>query len=474
MLKKHHEIIIFILFLSDILIIASSFFLAYFLRRDYFPLHKGNIIAEHNVKLMFFFVMMWMIVFVVTKMYRPKRGFSFLIELKKIIYSSICAFAFTFCLIFFIGIDNTHISRLFLILFLFLSTFFLSLYRFFFRVALKILRKKGLNLRHIIIIGNRELSTKIVDKITQELWTGYKIIGYIDDKIINNNEKNQKNISDFYRDKNIKCLGDIKNIEKIIDQYQPDSIFIPFYLTKGSLFIRTIYTLSIKHGVTIRIVPDIYSFDIFMNFRMEFVDDLPVITLKDHPMYGFNGISKRIFDIVFSISILVCFSPLFLLIALLIKCSSRGPVFYWQERVNINQNIFKIIKFRTMPVGIEKSTGPKWASKGENRATFIGGFLRKTSLDELPQFINVLKGEMSVVGPRPERPDFIKQFRKDISNYMSRHQMKAGITGWAQINGWRGNTSLDKRLEYDIYYINNWSIGFDAKIVTLTFFKGFF
>jgi Undecaprenyl-phosphate glucose phosphotransferase len=221
--------------------------------------------------------------------------------------------------------------------------------------------------------------------------------------------------------------------------------------------------------VDIKVVPDLYQF-VTLKGGVEEFDGLPIISLQDTPYYGWNLAAKRAIDVVVSCLALVFLSPAFLIFALLIKLGSRGPVFYRQERMGLDGIIFTMLKFRTM---IEKAeaSGPKWAEAGDPRRTAIGRLLRKTSLDELPQFINSLRGEMSVVGPRPERPVFIEDFRKKVPKYMLRHRMKAGITGWAQVNGLRGNTSLSNRIEYDIYYIQNWSISFDIKIMLLTVFR---
>ena len=199
---------------------------------------------------------------------------------------------------------------------------------------------------------------------------------------------------------------------------------------------------------------------------------MPIISLRDTPLYGWNIVIKRVTDIVLSLILLLVVSPLMFVISVLIKVTSRGPVFYSQERMGLDGKIFNMLKYRTMKIEAEKETGPVWAAKDDSRRTLIGAFLRKASLDELPQFLNVLKGEMSIVGPRPERQFFIQQFRDRIPKYMLRHKMKAGITGWAQISGWRGNTSLDKRIEYDLYYIENWSFRFDLEIMWLTIWRG--
>ena len=220
-------------------------------------------------------------------------------------------------------------------------------------------------------------------------------------------------------------------------------------------------------------MPDLFGLDLLMNSRVSDVDGLPVIHLLDEEPFDFRQVIKRAADVAFSIAVLILLSPLLAAIALAVKGSSPGPVLYRQERMSLNGQTFDILKFRSMPVDAEAGTGAVWSTKGESRATPVGAFLRRTSLDELPQFWNVLRGDMSVVGPRPERPTLIEGFRQQIPGYMLRHKTKAGITGWAQVNGWRGDTSLTKRIEYDLFYIQNWSLWLDFKIVLLTVWKGF-
>ena len=221
------------------------------------------------------------------------------------------------------------------------------------------------------------------------------------------------------------------------------------------------------HSVQVRFVPDIFNFTLLHHSVTE-VAGLPVINLTDSPLEGVNQVLKNVEDFVLSSLFLLFVLPLLVLIAMGVKLSSPGPVFYRQERVTWNGERFQMLKFRSMPVDAESQSGPVWAARDEPRTTRFGAFLRRMSLDELPQFINVLKGEMSIVGPRPERPGFVSQFRKEIPGYMQKHLVKAGITGWAQVNDFRGDTDLQERIRYDLYYIENWSLWFDLRIIALT------
>ncbi|KKM67385.1 hypothetical protein LCGC14_1471680 [marine sediment metagenome] len=224
--------------------------------------------------------------------------------------------------------------------------------------------------------------------------------------------------------------------------------------------------------VSVMILPDLFEFITLRGGVGEF-EGMPIISLRDSPLYGWNRVIKRITDILLSLVIILVTSPLMFVISILIKTMSPGPILYKQDRMGLDGKVFAMLKYRTMGIEAEEETGPMWATENDHRRTLVGTFLRKTSLDELPQFFNVLKGDMSIVGPRPERPHFIQQFRSKIPKYMLRHKMKAGITGWAQVNGWRGNTSLEKRIEYDLYYIENWRFMFDFEIMWRTIWRGF-
>jgi exopolysaccharide biosynthesis polyprenyl glycosylphosphotransferase len=204
------------------------------------------------------------------------------------------------------------------------------------------------------------------------------------------------------------------------------------------------------------------------------IDGIPVVSIHESPLQGYGVATKRLLDICGATSAILLFSPIMAIIALLVPLSSRGPILYRQERMGLDGKPFQILKFRTMPVDAEAKSGAVWARKGDDRVTYLGKFLRQSSLDELPQFFNVLAGNMSLVGPRPERPVFVNDFRKKVPGYMLRHKVKAGITGWAQVNGWRGNTSIEKRIECDLFYIQNWSLAFDLRIIFLTILRGFF
>jgi len=268
------------------------------------------------------------------------------------------------------------------------------------------------------------------------------------------------------RERELKCIPEPADWVQFFLEHPTHSLLIALPQT-SSQFIDA-HLERISHQVSeIKILPDITRFT-KLNPGIELIEGIPLISVHESPLAGSNLMAKRLMDLGGAAVALLLFSPIMVMVAVAIKLTSKGPIFYQQERMGLDGSSFQCLKFRSMPVDVEQHTGAVWAKAGDNRATPLGNFLRRTSLDELPQFINVLMGEMSLVGPRPERPVFVKQFRQEISGYMLRHKVKTGMTGWAQVNGWRGSTSIEKRIECDLYYIQNWSIWLDIKILFMT------
>ena len=265
-------------------------------------------------------------------------------------------------------------------------------------------------------------------------------------------------------------LGTLAEVDEIIKRESIDHVYVALPLEEHVKMLGIVEATN-REGVDIHVVPDLLQF-IALRARLENLDGVPIISLNDVPLRGFNSVLKRAIDLMLSGTALVVFSIPFAVLAALVKYTSNGPVFYRQERMGLDGKAFDVYKFRSMYVGAEDETGPIWARDDDPRCTPVGRWMRRLDLDELPQLWNVLRGDMSIVGPRPERPYFVEQFKHRIPQYMLRHKVKAGITGWAQVNGWRGNTSLEKRIEYDLYYIENWSVGLDIKIMWLTLLRG--
>jgi len=265
-------------------------------------------------------------------------------------------------------------------------------------------------------------------------------------------------------------VGQLTDARQLIRDDHVDQLYVALSLSAHEQILQLLRDVS-HEVVDIKVVPDLLQY-ITLGAGVEDLDGVPIVNLSRIPMEGLPAVMKRAFDIVAAGAALLLFAPLFPLIAIAVKLTAPGPVFYRQQRMGLDGRSFGLLKFRSMIVDAERATGPVWASEHDARCTPIGAMLRKLSLDELPQFWNIVRGDMSLVGPRPERPHFVDEFRDHIPHYMHRHRVRAGLTGWAQVHGWRGNTSLDKRIEYDLYYIENWSLALDFKILWMTVTDG--
>ncbi len=324
------------------------------------------------------------------------------------------------------------------------------------RIVLRRLRRRGRNLRHIAIVGAGDLGERVALGLAAAPWTGLNVIGFYDD-------------DPAKRDARVAgkpVFGAAGSLAQDVDARGIDQVWIALPL-RAEERVRTVLDLLRNSAVEIRFVPDIFGFHL-LNHSITEVAGLPVLSLTATPMAGFSRVAKAIEDVVLGAACFVVALPLMALIAIGIKLSSPGPVLYRQARVTWNGAQFSMLKFRTMPVSAEEGSGAVWSRHDEARATAFGTLLRRASLDELPQLINVLRGEMSLVGPRPERPEFVAQFRAEIPGYMQKHLVKAGITGWAQVNDLRGDSDLARRIQYDLYYIDHWSVWFDLRILALT------
>jgi Undecaprenyl-phosphate glucose phosphotransferase len=319
------------------------------------------------------------------------------------------------------------------------------------------LRKRGLYQSNALIVGTGRIARKTGRALRHASWMGIKNVGFV-----------ENDSSRWAGD--LTVLGTTAELPAIVAKLRIEHVFIALPLNRHA-DARKVFDVLAQSMVEVRLVLDVPNLS-GLSLTTSNMDGLPVIGLRETPHFGLNVVVKRSMDVLLSLFGLLILSPLMLLIAAVVKISSPGPVFYRQERCGLNGKSFAMLKFRTMGVDAENETGPVWAIKNDPRRTRLGTFLRQSSLDELPQLINVLKGDMSLVGPRPERPVFIRQFSQTIPNYMARHCVKAGVTGWAQVHGWRGNTSLRKRLQYDLFYITHWSPFLDVRILWMTVFRG--
>ncbi|MBK7863989.1 MAG: undecaprenyl-phosphate glucose phosphotransferase [Archangiaceae bacterium] len=351
-------------------------------------------------------------------------------------------------------------SRMTIAIFMVYAFVGVSAVRLAFRAAFNALRRRGFNLKTILVVGAGELGARVIETIDQHRELGFTVSGVLTRRP----EKVGTRVS------GARVVGLISQVDEVLDASPIDQVIIALPIDDQPLLKPLMERLA-QRTVDVKVVPDLYQYRTLRSGLEEF-GGLPIISLQGAPLHGWNVILKRAFDFVVALAALLLTAPVMLLVAALVKLTSRGPALFAQERMGIDGRTFKMLKFRTMHVDAEEE-GAQMASPDDPRRTWAGAFLRRTSLDELPQFFNVLVGEMSLVGPRPERPVFIEEFKKQIPRYHLRHLVKSGITGWAQVNGLRGQTSMAKRIEYDLYYIENWSLLLDLKIVLRTALGGF-
>jgi len=327
------------------------------------------------------------------------------------------------------------------------------------RVGMRQLRSRGFNLRFVVVVGAGELAEEVIERLQRHPEAGLKVVGIVSDDTARRAVLGVPIVTPF--DQLQQYLTAERSGGRRIDQ-------VVIALSREESHRLEKVLASLDHEIAnVQLVPDLRHV-LTLRSRVEELEGLPVIGLRESPLVGLAAVRKRAFDLLAAGAALLVAAPVLAVIALATKASSPGPVFYRQDRMGLDGRVFRMVKFRTMRTDAEAESGPVWTTEDDPRRTRLGGFLRRTSLDELPQLWNVLRGEMSVVGPRPERPVFIEQFRHEVPGYMLRHKVKAGMTGWAQVHGWRGNTSLQERIEHDIHYIQNWSLSLDVKILFLT------
>ena len=404
-------------------------------------------------------VPVYLLLYYLFSLYTPKRVQGRRLEMWNIIKANTVGIALILGILYLIKM--MHFSRELLAIFYFVNVLLETGLRNLIRYFLRSMRKKGYNLKHILLVGYSHAAEEYIDRIIANPQWGYKIRGILDDHVEAGTEY-----------KGVKVLGRIANLMVILPQNRLDEIAITLGLNEYYR-LEEIVALCEKSGVHTKFIPD-YNRVIPTKPYTEDILGLPVINIRHVPLTNtYYAFLKRLMDIVGSVCAIVIFSPVMLFSVIMIKLTSPGPLIFKQERVGLHNRPFMMYKFRSMEVQAPEKEKTRWTVKDDPRVTGFGKFMRKTSIDELPQLFNVLKGEMSLVGPRPERPFFVEKFKEEIPRYMIKHQVRPGITGWAQVNGYRGNTSIRKRIEYDLYYIENWTLGLDIKILFLTIFKGF-
>jgi len=446
----------------DLLSLTLAWFFAYHLRltSGLIPVWKGIPPLESYVFPLIYLLPIWGMTGVCYGLYSPKRAFSFRKELWllcKVVSLAVVLFTAASYLV-----KEVDISRLVLGIFWVTSILLMASCRALIPRTLCRLRRKGNYLKQVLLVGSGHLAHQVIKTIEEHPEAGLNILGVV--------AKDDAQVGT--RLDGIEVIGTYETIGSITARERVDQLIIalPFRAYEA---LETVLMQVENAPIEVTLVPDLSPY-IALRSGIEDLAGIPAVTLQGFPLYGWNAVLKRGLNLAVSLLALVAFSPLMALIALLIKLSSRGPVLYRQQRMGLDCRPFPLLKFRSMRVGAEPEGIPLWTTKNDPRRTWIGALLRQTSLDELPQLVNVLKGEMSLVGPRPERPEFINEFRTRIPRYMLRHKIQAGMTGWAQIHGYRGDTSVEERLRYDLEYIQHWSLLFDLKILALTLVKGFF
>ncbi|MEM9556263.1 MAG: undecaprenyl-phosphate glucose phosphotransferase [Acidobacteriota bacterium] len=458
-----------LLYLSgDLLATVAAFFTAWFIRFELQipPLTKGVPDFGRYLDLLPVVLIVWPVVFYFHGLYQSRRDRSRVDDALTIL---LAVFFATFLLSALQAWyrptlpdsnDPFHYSRWFIVIFVAADLMMVVAARVTVRWVLARRRLAGHNLQRILVVGAGNLGKEIVYKLQAHRELGFEAVGFLDD--------DPGKAGRTFR--GVPVLGTLQTVEEALETHAIDQVYIALPLEAHRKMLRVMQRVG-KHCVEVKLVPDVLQYATLRS-SLEDLDGTPVINLSQVPLQGWNSLVKRGMDIAISAAGILALSPLLPFVAWLIWREDRGPIFYRQERMGLDGKSFMILKFRSMRVNAESTTGPVWAIKGDDRRTGFGSFMRRWSIDELPQLWNVLKGEMSIIGPRPERPTFVHEFKHKIPDYMLRHRVKAGITGWAQVHGWRGNTSIRKRIQYDLYYIQNWSLLLDLKILWMTLRSG--
>ncbi len=461
MIKENQRLLNIILVLIDVLVIVISLWSSIWLRFEttlFGPIggHLG-----YDIYIIFMFVVIipvYIILYFAFGLYKPRRTYKNIFsEATQIIKVNIVAF-FAFVSILFI-INEPNFSRIMLMLLVTIATFLAIIERFIIRSILINMRINNKNLKHILIVGDNDLAFSFAHKIKENPYLGFSIGG-----ILGRPEHVGKTVN------GVKFIGSFKDLDKILEKHRFDRVVLAIPL-KYYYRINELVESCEKVGIKAEIIPDYIRY-FPAQPSVDMIEDIPIINIRYVPLDDdFNKFLKGLSDYVIALIAIIITSPIMLITAVAVKLTSRGPIIFKQERIGHNSKPFMMYKFRSMKVQDPRLEKSEWTTKDDPRKTLVGDFIRRTSIDELPQFFNVLKGDMSVVGPRPERPYFVKQFKESIPKYMVKHQVKPGLTGWAQIHGCRGDTSIKKRIEYDIEYVENWHMGLDLGIMIKTVLK---
>jgi len=465
LIQQRHRTTAGIYLFGDLAATLAAFFGAWLLRFELAVIPVTKNVPEFTpyLRLVPIVLVLWPMVFYFHGLYQNRRGRS---RVDEVLTIAAAVLVSTICLSVVIAwyrppawpgsTQYFTFSRAFIGLFALADLILVATARMTIRLALRKIRLSGHNLQRILVVGAGALGREITTKIVAHRELGFEVVGFLDD--------DPGKLGTLVA--GVPVIGTLRQAEDVLDSERIDQVFLALPLDAHKKMLQMLDIMA-RECVEIRLVPDILQYAT-LKAVMEDVDGTPVINLSQVPLQGWSSMIKRMIDIGIAIPVMIGLIPVMPIIALLIWLEDRGPIFYRQERMGLDGKPFMILKFRTMRVDAEATSGPVWAIKDDPRRTRIGRFLREWSLDELPQIWNVWMGDMSIVGPRPERPTFVREFKHKIPRYMLRHRVKSGITGWAQVHGWRGNTSIKKRIQYDLYYIQNWSLGLDFKILWMT------
>jgi Undecaprenyl-phosphate glucose phosphotransferase len=474
MVRRHNRLLVAFYVISDAVLGIAAFVLAYVLRFEsgFIPVTKGFPPFSQYVNVLPFIGVLVPFAFHIQGLYRLRRGRSRVDDFFAVFVGSILAVVFGIVATLYFqayyvpdelkdrgAYEVSQIVWAFFLAFNLLLTF---ASRELVREALERRWRAGIGLKRILIAGAGELGRLVADRILEHRELGYHVVGFVDDRAG----------GDYLGHRGLPILGTLDEAGEIASREGVDHLYVALPAEEHVRMLQLLEVIG-REMIDVKVVPDLLQV-IALKARLEDLDGIPIININDVPLQGFNSFIKRALDVGISATALSLLAIPFAIVSVIIRRTSCGPILYRQERMGLDGKAFMIYKFRSMYEDAEAETGPVWAREDDPRCTPIGRLLRRTNIDEMPQLWNVLRGDMSLVGPRPERPYFVDQFKQRIPQYMLRHKVRAGLTGWAQVNGWRGNTSIEKRIEYDLYYIENWSVALDLKIMWLTVLKGFF
>lgn len=462
MIRRNQRFLTQLYMVADFIIIQAAFLLAWWLKfkSDWMP-YESHMTVESYAYWSLIYGGIAVLLGILLTLYMPKRKKRFADEFLKIFQVHIMGIFILLGLMYFVR--EIDISRQYLSIYIGIIMLSTMLYRYVLKKMLKSFREKGLNRQFVLILGAGTLGRRIYDNLANYPELGYEIIGFLDDYQVWDTLESRR-----YKP----ILGKLDELPKMLETMLIDEVVLALPLDAHHKFSAIIASCE-RAGVRTLIIPDFFDYlparPYFDNFA-----GMPMINVRDIPLdMTANRLAKRLFDIVFSLFAIVVMSPFMLIVALGVRMTSPGPIVFRQERVGLNRRTFTMYKFRSMKMQRDGEEDTGWSTERDPRRTRFGTFIRKTSLDELPQFFNVLMGHMSVVGPRPERPYYVEQFKEEIPKYMVKHHVRPGITGWAQSNGLRGDTSIEDRIKHDIFYIENWSLLFDIRIIFKTIRNGF-